>query len=571
MAKNFKAWPEGWPRSLNYPELPIYEILEQTAARVPNRICIIFGGMELTFSELKELSERFATALAEMGVQKGDRVAIHLLNCPQFAIAYYGVMRLGAIFTPLSPLLSPREALHQLNDAGAETLITLDLLHPGIKDIIPETGVKRVISTSIADCYNPVIAPVKPLGKIEAPDTIDFASLLKEHEPNPPQVSIDVKKDLAHLAYTGGTTGASKGVMVTHYNVMVNTLQYANWSSGTQIEMVDGVLTPVYPAGVDPLKDRITARDRETSLVVAPWFHAMGTVGYLNAQICGGNTMVVLPRFDPRDYMENLVKYRVTMLGGAPQLFIPLFQLPDFESYDLSSVKAVGSGAAPLPLSVLHKLREAFSEASVGEAYGLTEVTMGSTGGLPDGRITKPGSVGLPIYDTEMKAVDPETGEDLPIGEEGEILIRGPQLMQGYWNKPEETAKVIKDGWFYSGDIGKEDEDGFFFITGRKKDMIIYKGYNVYPREIEEVIFKHPAVEQCSVVGKEDTEGGEIPVAFVVLKEGAQARADEIMEHANSEIAHYKKVREVVFIDAIPLSGVGKVLKRDLREKLKQE
>ncbi len=571
MAKNFKAWPEGWPKSLNYPEIPVHEILDQTAARVPNRIAIIFSGMELTFGELKNLTVRFAAALADTGVKKGDRVAIHLPNCPQFAIAYYGILRIGAVFTPLSPLLSPREAQHQLKDSGAETLISLDLLFPGIKDIIPETDVKRVITTSIADCYNTVIAPLKPLSKIDVPDTIDMVPLLKQYEPKAPDVNIDVKKDLAHLAYTGGTTGFSKGVMVTHYNVMVNVCQYGNWFSGAQLEMVDGVVTPVFPPGVDPVEDRITARDREISLVVAPWFHAMGTVGYLSSQIFGGTTMVVLPRFDPKEYMENIVKYKVTMIGGAPQLYIPLFQLPDFESYDLSSVKVASSGAAPLPLSVLERMRIAFHNALVREGYGLTECTMGATAGPPDPEGMRYGSVGIPVFDTELKAVDPVTGDDLSPGQEGEICIRGPQLMQGYWNKPGETAKILKDGWLYTGDIGREDEDGYFYITGRKKDMIIYKGYNVYPREIEEVVFQHPAVQRAAVLGKEDPDGGEIPVAFIELKKGASATAEDIMEHTNSQIAPYKKIREVHFIDSIPISAAGKVLKRNLRDILNQE
>lgn len=568
MAKNFKAWPEGWPKGLNYPDMPVHGFLEQTARRVPNRIAIIFSGMELTYGELKSLSDRFAGALFSLGVKKGDRVAIHLPNCPQFAIAYYGTMTIGAVFTPLSPLLSQRELLYQLNDSGAETLISLDLIYPSINSIIPETAIKRVITTSIADCFTPINAPLKPIGKIECPGTIDMASLLKEHRPEVPYVYIDVKKDLAHLAYTGGTTGLSKGVMLTHRNVVANVLQYGNWFSGANVEMVDGVLTSVYPPGVDPLKDRLTARDRETSLVVVPWFHAMGTIGYLNVQIYAGNTMVVFPRFDPREYLQAVPKYRATMLGGAPQLYIPLLNLPEFKDYDLSGIKVAASGAAPLALPVLEKMLSAFSGV-VAEGYGLTECAMGATSNPPDRSKIRPGSVGLPVFDTECKVVDPVTGEDLPVGSEGEICIRGPQVMQGYWNKPEETSKVLKDGWLFTGDIGREDEDGFFYITDRKKDMIIYKGYNVYPREIEEVIFEHPAVQQCAVVGREEIEVGEAPVAFVEVKKGLNVTKEEIMEHTNSRIAHYKKIRDVIFVDQIPVSPAGKVLKRELKERLK--
>ncbi|MCD6569754.1 MAG: long-chain fatty acid--CoA ligase [Deltaproteobacteria bacterium] len=570
MGKNFKAWPKDWPKNLNYPEIPVYDFLDQAAARVPNRVAIIFGGMELTFSELKELSDRFATALAAMGVKKGDRVAIHLPNCTQFVIAYYGTLRLGAIFTPLSPLLAPNEAQYQLNDAGAETLISLDLIFPGIKEVVSQTKVKRIITTSIADCYNSIIAPLKPIGKIEVPDTIDMASLLKEYKPDVPKVSIDVKNDLAHLAYTGGTTGISKGVMLTHRNVVANVLQFGAWFNGNQFEMQDGVLNFVYPPGVDPKKDRITAPDQETALVVVPWFHAMGTIAYLNLNIIAGNTMIVFPRFDPREYIGAVAKYRATILGGAPQLYIPLVNLPDFESYDLSGIKLAGSGAAPLALSVLEKMLDTFSGV-VCEAYGLTECTMGATANPPDRSSIRPGSIGIPVPDTECKIVDTVTGEELTPGSEGELCIQGPQVMKGYWNKPEETAKVLKEGWLFTGDVAKEDEDGYFYITDRIKDLIIYKGYNVYPREIEEVIFEHPTVQQCAVVGKPSPEGGEAPIAFVELKKGTQATKEEILDYTNSKIAHYKKVRDVIFLEQIPVSVAGKVLKKELRERLKQE
>jgi long-chain acyl-CoA synthetase len=570
MPKNFNAWPEGWPQSLNYPEQPVHFLLDQTADRVPNRLAIIFGGMELTFGELRDLADRFANALSAMGVGKGDKIAIHLPNCPQFAIAYYGALKTGATFTPLSPLLAPREAEYQLNDSDSKILISLDMIYSGLESIIPNTNIEKVVTTSIADCYNPIIQPLKPLEKIPVPDTVDMAVLLKEHQPQSPTVEIDVHNDLVHLAYTGGTTGLSKGVMLTHYNVVVNVIQYSHWWNGAQVEIQDGVPTPVFPSGVDPLSDRLTAMDQETALVVVPWFHAMGTVGYLNQMIYGGNTMVVFPMFDPKEYLDGIQKYRASAVGGAPQLYIPLVNHPDFDSYDLSGVKLAASGAAPLALPVLDKMLEAFSGV-VCEAYGMTECTMGATANPPDRDKIRVGSVGMPVFDTECKIVDLETGADLPPGQEGEVLIKGPQVMQGYWNKPEETAEVLKDGWLYSGDIGKEDEDGYFYITDRKKDMIIYKGYNVYPRELEEVIFKHSAVEQCAVVGKPDMDVGESPIAFVQLKQDAEATADEIMAHTNSQVAAYKKIREVKFLEAIPVSQAGKVLKRELRDTLKSD
>jgi len=570
MPKNFNAWPDQWPKTLNYPEQPVYSLLDNTATRVPNRLSIIFGGMELTFSELKNLADRFANALIALGLKKGEKVAIHLPNCPQFAIAYYGVLKTGATFTPLSPLLAPQEVLYQLNDSGAKILISLDLIYPGIASIISKTTVDKVISTSIADCYNPVIQPLKPLEKIQVPDTIDMAELLKKHQPEVPDVAIDVFSDLAHLSYTGGTTGLSKGVMLTHYNVVANVVQFSNWFSGGQIEIIDGVPTTVFPPGVDPVRDRPIARDQEIALVVVPWFHAMGTIGYLNNMVYGGNTMIVFPRFEPQEYIEAVRKYNATMLGGAPQLYIPLINLPNFDSYDFSNIKLATSGAAPLALPVLEKMLDTFSGV-VCEAYGLTECTMGATANPPDRSKIRVGSVGVPVFDTECKVLDLETGEDLSPNHEGEICIKGPQVMKGYWNNPEETAEVLKGEWLYTGDIGKEDEDGYFFITDRKKDMIIYKGYNVYPREIEEVIFKHTAVEQCAVIGQTDMNFGEFPVAFVQLRQGTDVTEEELMAHTNSQIAAYKKVRKVKFLDAIPVSPAGKVLKRELRKMLESE
>jgi long-chain acyl-CoA synthetase len=568
MGKNFKCWPPQWPKNLNYPERPVHMFLEDTAKRVPNWIAIHFGGMVLTYGELKTLVDRFATALASLGVQKGERFAIHLPNMPQFAIAYYAVMKLGAVFTPLSPLFSPREITHQLKDSRAKNLLSLDLLYPGIASVVQETPVERIITTSIGDCYNGVIAPLKPIGKLPVPDTLDMVELIKNNQANPPSVDIDVNKDLAHLAYTGGTTGVSKGVMLTHKNVFSNTVQFGCWWSGAQLDVREDQLVRVYAKGIDPEKDRLVTVDTETALVVVPWFHAMGTIGYLNQMVFSGNIMVVFPRFDPVEYIEAVHKFAATVLGGAPQLYVPLVNMPGFEKYDLSKIKLIASGAAPLPLTVLDAMRKSFSKSVVVEGYGLTECTMGATANPPITELTKAGSVGIPVFDTECKVVDPNSGKELPPGQEGEICIKGPQVMAGYWNQPEATAEVLKDGWLYTGDIGKEDEDGHFYITDRKKDMIIYKGFNVYPREIEEVLFSHPAIEMCAVVGKPDLQSGEYPVAFVKLKASRQATAEQLIEFVNKQVAAYKKVREVIFKDSIPVSAAGKVLKRELRDEL---
>ena len=567
MGKNFKAWPKEWPKTLDYPEVPVSVFLDQSADRIPHRIAIIFEGMELTYAELRDLSNRFASALNALGVRKGDRVAIHLPNCPQFAIAYYGILKIGAVFAPLSPHVVAREALFQLKDSGVETLISLDGLFPNIQSIIPETDVQRVITTGLADCQNDGNGLCKSGDKVEIPNTHDMVSLIESHETSPPDVLIDVHEDLAHIAYTGGTTGIPKGVMHSHHIVVASVLQNASWQNGAQIQESEGVLNQIFPPGTDPERDRLVCRDREKALVVVPWFHVFGCILYLNMHVYNGTTMIVHARFDPRKVLEDIVKYKISLVAGAPQLFIPLTNLPDFKSYDLSSIKLANLGAAPLPLPIFDCLLEAFSGV-VTDAYGMTECTSGATVNPPDRSLLRPGSVGLPIFDTECRVVDPDNGKPLPVGEEGEICIRGPQVMKGYWGRPDETAAVLRDGWLLTGDIGREDEDGYFYITDRIKDMIIYKGYNVYPTELETVLSSHPAVQQCAVVGKPHGEFGELPIAFIELKTGESVAKESIMEFTNAQIAHYKKIRDVIFMDEIPVSPAGKILKKDLRKGL---
>jgi long-chain acyl-CoA synthetase len=566
--KNYKCWPKFVARSLNYPDIPIFQILRSTAARCPSRIAIIFDAIEVTFSELLALCERFAAALASLGIQKGDRVAIHLPNCPQFAIAYYATLMNGAIFVPCSPMMVDRELEYQLNDAKAVTIITLDLLYPTVEKVVPKTKIKNVIVASIPDVFPTLLTAIRPpLVKKEIPGTFDFNTLLKSHEPKLPEVKIEPKKDLAHLAYTGGTTGVSKGVMLTHSNVVANVIQLSHWFAGGDVAYKDGILGLVRMEG-DREEDHPVRFGKGKSLIVVPWFHAMGTIGYLNSRIYRGDTMVVFPRFDPAQYLQAIEKYEATTIGGAPQLYIPLMNHPDIKKYDLSSIRLVLSGAAPLPLPVIEQMHKVFPGV-VAEGYGLTECTCASNFSPPSREGLKMGSVGLPLADVEVKIVDLDTGtKELPQGEAGEMCIKGPQVMQGYWNKPEETEILLRDGWLYTGDIAREDEDGFFYIVDRKKDMLIYKGYNVYPRDLEEVMARHPTVQQCAVVGRPDPDAGEIPVAFVVLKEGAGTTAEELFDYCAQNVAAYKKIRQIIFKKELPMSAVGKVLKRELRKEL---
>jgi len=567
--KNFKAWPKGRPKSLHYPVMPIYQLLNSTAARYPDTVAMRFAGMELTYQEFLTLTHKFANALKVRGVMKGDRVAIHLPNCPQFAVAYYGIMKVGAIFVPCSPLAGERELEYQLNDASVETLITLDLIAGVFDKILGNTKVKNLIVTSLADTYPPVSAPVKGLTKQPIEKGEDFLKLLDEGDTDPMNEGIEPEKDIAHLAYTGGTTGLPKGVMVSHYNVVANVLQICHWFMGGDVTYRKGILSPDISLVERELgAEQQPIEEGMTLLVVVPWFHAMGTIAYLNSAVYCGATMIVFPRFYATEYIRAVDKYKADMVGGAPQLFIPMVQDPEFKKVDMSRVRLAASGAAPLPVPILEQMLASFSGV-VSEGYGMTEVVCTGISNPPTRAGLKPGSVGIPVFDTYAKVIDLETGDPLPPRKEGEICMKGPQCTMGYWEKPEETAQVFIDGWVHSGDIGYYDEDGYFYITDRKKDMIIYKGHNVYPRELEEILFEHPKVAHCAVVGKEDQKGGEIPVAFIQLKPDKQAAPEEIRDFVNEKVAKYKHIRELFFIDEIPVSAAGKVLKRELRQRLK--
>jgi long-chain acyl-CoA synthetase len=563
--KNYFGWPKGVRRTLDYPEFPVYGFLDSAATRFPDTVAMRFSGTEITYNEFLILVNRFAHALRSRGVKKGDRVAIHLLNCPQFAIAYYATLRLGAIFVPCSPLLTERELEHQIIDSGAETLITIDLFFAVTGKVIERRPVRNLIMVSLADNYPPLTIMTKPLRKMPVEKGEDFVALLEEGSPDPITESIDPTKDLAHLAYTGGTTGLPKGVMLTHHNITSNVLQCFHFYTGGGPALREGVIVP--DLSDVPADANLAMKIRMTTLVVVPWFHAMGTIAYLNLQLYAGHTMILFPRFDPGPFIRAVEKYRAQVIGGAPQLFIQMIDHPEFSRTDLSSIQAVISGAAPLPEHVMRRMMGAFPGV-VTEGYGMTEVTLVATANPASREAVKVGSVGMPIIGTEMKVVDLVTGEPVGTGLQGELCIRGPQCMKGYWNKPEETDNILIDGWIHSGDIGYRDEDGYFFITDRKKDMIIYKGYNVYPRELEEVLFTHPAVTQCAVIGTVDEAGGEIPVAFIQLGPNKKATEAEIMDFVNAKVAPYKHVRKVVFVDSLPVNMAGKVLKRELRDRL---
>lgn len=564
-----KHWPVGMPWTLDYPEVAVGILLRSAAQKYPDRVGLIYENTEYTYTDLWDKAQRFAAALTDLGVRKGDVVAVHMPNSPQFAIAYYGLLLIGAVYSPVNPLLSSRELAKQLKDCRAKVAVTFDAFAETVHQVREQTELRHVIVTSGHEA-----TARKADEKISKEGQLSFQSLLDTYGPNPPRVEIDAKKDLAHLAYTGGTTGVSKGVMLTHYNIIANVLNVHCWRSSGHPEVRDGVL---HIAGkyADPPgapKEYVLEEGNDVLINVTPWFHAMGIISYLNCPVLAGFTTILLPRFEPAPYLDAVEKYGATYVGGAPPLFLAMMNTPGLEKRDLQSVRIIVSGAAPLPVELTKRILAAFPNVIVVEAYGLTEVTMGATYN-PANRsgLRKVGTVGIPVFDTDMKIVDPLLGEkELPYGEEGEVCIKGPQCMQGYYNQPEETADSLRDGWVHTGDIGIIDEDGYLRLVDRKKDLLLYKGYNVYPKELEELLFQHPAVANCAVIGVEDELAGEVPKAFVVRKKDADVTEAELTEYVNKQVVFYKKIRDLEFISEIPVSPAGKVLKRVLRDREKE-
>jgi long-chain acyl-CoA synthetase len=532
----FNSWPAEVPKRIEYPQVPLQEILHKSALIFPQKTAIAYGEQEITYSQLDELSNKFANAIAKLGVEKGDRVAIFLPNIPQFIIAYFGILKAGAIVTAISPLHREREVEYQLNDSEAETIVALDSLYPILASVKEKTQLKNVIVIGLND-YG-----LEDASFPSVPNTHSFKQLVVEASQNQPKMQFNPNEDLAALQYTGGTTGTAKGAMLTHKNLLSNALAFAAWIRGT------------------------TAN--ETFLTALPLFHIYGMTTSMTVPISLAAKMVLMPRFEPAKALETIQRHRVTVFCGVPTMYSVLLANSELVKYDLTSIRVCISGASSLPPQV----QKTFMQVTGGflaEGYGLTEASPVTHCNPVDRtmKTVKVGSIGLPLPDTEAKIVDLVTGEKtLAQGETGELAVKGPQVMKGYWRKPEETALVFRDGWLLTGDIARMDEDGYFYITDRKKDLIKCKDYSVYPREIEDVLYEHPAVKLCAVVGKPDPVAGEVPKAFIVLKEGAVASAEEIMAFVNDKVAPYKAIREIEFRKDLPISSVGKVLRRALKK-----
>jgi long-chain acyl-CoA synthetase len=542
-------YPPGVPEHVQLPRASLADLLEDAARDFPHAPALHFEGRTTSYAQLAEQARRFAGVLAGLGVGRGTRVGLILPNCPQAVVALFGALRLGATVVQNNPLYTERELGHQLSDAGVEVVVCLDLFYDRVKALRPHTRIREVIVTSVLDelpGLKRLVAPYTRKGKAASANigkdesVRRWRELLGSASTIPEQAEIDPDRDLALLQYTGGTTGVSKGVMLSHANLRANVEQVRAW----------------FP-DADP--------GREVMMGVLPFFHVYGLTVCLLLGLRLGAALVCLPRFDLGHVLAAVDKYRPTLFPGVPTMYVAINDAVEKGGHDLSSIKACLSGAAPLPLEVAERF-ERFSGGRLVEGYGLSESSPVAIANPIYGK-RKAGTIGMPIPDTLAKVVDPsDLDRTMPPGEPGELALAGPQVMQGYWNRADETALVLRDGWLLTGDMATMDEEGYFTIVDRKKDLIIAGGYNVYPREVEEILYEHPKILEVAVAGVPDSHWGEVVKAYVVLRSGEQAEPEEIREFAKARLAAYKVPREVEFRDELPKTLVGKVLRRALVE-----
>jgi long-chain acyl-CoA synthetase len=555
-----RHYEQGVPAQIDIPTHPLTWLLDRTASSYPGRTAIIYYGTRLSYAQFAHGANRFALALQGLGVKKGDRVAIALPNIPQYPIAFYGALLAGTVVVPTNPLYTEREMQHQLADSGARVLVMLDTFYPIVRAVRKQTALEHIIVTSPADFLPPLLHALYPLSQRgERPPEPHLTrkelhddqalnvmhTLLESHtgddrgvfnSQEPIQAS-----DLAVLQYTGGTTGLSKGAMLTHQNLLANAMQTRAWIP--------------------------QARDgEEVVLCVAPFFHAYGLTVGMNFSLLAAASMVLLPRFKAKDVVKEIHRYHPTIFPGIPTMYLATMREAGKYAGDLRSIKYCISGAAPLPAQVQTDF-EAITGGRLVEGYGLSEASpVTHCNPLTDQR--RNGTIGLPLPGVEAAILDQETGEPVPTGEVGELVVRGPNMMQGYWNRTEETSNTFRNGWMRTGDLGKMDQDGYFSIVERVKDVIIASGFKVYPREIEEVLFTHPSVAEAAVAGVADPYRGETVAAFVVLKPGIEASEEtkqDLLQYCKQELAVFKVPKILEFRESLPKSLIGKVIRRELR------
>ena len=546
-----RAWhkhfsPQVSP-GLDYERVTLPEALIRTAGKYPDNIALILMGKKIKYRELDRLVNRFASALSQLGVRKGDRVSMILPNIPQMIIATYAVWKLGAVVVMNNPLYTERELEHQLNDSGSTIAVAMDLVVPRVLGLRDRTGIREIISCHIRDYLPFPLKQLFPFVKKElhrktdpSEGVRDFLDVVAGGSSAPPVEAVTFE-DLAALLYTGGTTGVSKGVMLTHANVSTNVQQVRAWLHN----MEDG---------------------KENVLGVLPFFHSAGFTAGMNMCIYNGFTHVLMPKPDLDLLAKYLSQYRPAVFGCVPTMYVGLLSNPKLPpKSELQFLKGCISGAAPLAVETIREWDERVG-AQICEVYGMTEMSP-VTHANPWGGLNKPGSVGIPISDTDCRIVDVDTGErDMPRGEPGEILLKGPQQMSGYYNRPEDSAEALKGGWFHTGDVGYMDEDGFLFIVDRTKDMIIAGGFNIYPREIDEVLFEHPKILEACAVGLPDQYRGETVKAYIVVKEGESMTEEEVIAYCREKLTAYKVPKRIEFMDDLPKSVIGKIMRRHLRE-----
>jgi len=537
----------GVPEHIDYETTCMPDFLEASAQRFPDHMALVFQGYSLSFREMNQMVLRFARTLHEFGIQKGDRVAILLPNMIPCVIGYYAALKIGAVVVMNNPLYSDRELEHQFNDSEAKILITLDLLANRMIDLRPRTRIGKIIYTSIGDYLPfpknllfPLVAKKKNLAAAVKPaeDVYSWKSAVAARPPDPPSVNLGFD-EIAMLQYTGGTTGVSKGVMLTHANLSKQVQQAGAWF-------------PQFEKG------------KEIVLGALPYFHVFGMSAAMNFAVYMGWGQILIPKPQPEPLLEAIRKFKPTFAPLVPTMYIGMLNHPDIHKADMTSIKGCFSGSAPLPVEVIRDF-EAKTGAIIVEGFGLTETTP-VTHINPFGGKRKVGSVGLPVSDTECRISALEDWQtEMPVGEPGELLIKGPQVMKGYWNKPDETEAVLTEGWLHTGDIAKMDEEGYFYIVDRKKDMVISGGYNVYPREVDEVFYDHPKVLEACAIGIPHPTRGEAVKVFVVLKEGETATVEELTAHCRTRLAKYKLPTEIEFRTELPKSTVGKILRKELK------
>ncbi|MBI5606519.1 MAG: long-chain fatty acid--CoA ligase [Deltaproteobacteria bacterium] len=532
------------PTTIRYPRLPVHDLLQLPANAFPDKAAFNFYGTEMTFYELRNYVLRMANALGALGISKGDRVGLHLPNCPQYPIAYYAALSLGAIVVNLNPMYTPDELKALAAKTGITTLVTFDMVLPHIKALCQTVSIPRVIVTRVTDFIN-------GFGQ-STPKDLDLEegwhhfSLLIENCSSTKRPKVQVNpEDPALIQFTGGTTGLPKGAILTHANVIAATLQCSLWGTPTM---------------------SLTPPEKRIFLAILPYFHVYGNIVVMNNALLNCATQILVPRFQIDELVDLLAKFeKITFFPTVPTLITALINHPRASELQLDKkLGLLNSGGAPMPVELIEQVKD--MGIYFGEGWGMSETTSLGTSS-PILGLKKTGSIGIPFPDTDLRLVDLAEGkEEVPQGQPGEIIIKSPLIMKGYWEEPEETAGQLKDGWLYTGDIAVRDEDGYLFIVDRKKDMIIAGGFNIYPREIDEVLFQHPKVQDAVSVGIPDQYRGETVKACIVLKTGETASEEEIITFCREKLAAYKVPKKVEFRDSLPKSAVGKVLRKILRD-----